>query len=170
MKNPLLVNAAELLRRPGSTRDIAIDVDPGEIGLAAPALVAGRPVEVELVAESLSDGVVVTGSIRASFSAECRRCLSPIDGMIEVEVRELYQLVVTDPDAFPIVGDQIDLVPMVRETVLLELPEAPVCRPDCAGLCPICGIDRNAATCTCAPETRDPRWAALEGLREQLPE
>lgn len=170
MKNPLSINASELLRRPGSIKQIRIEIDPEVIGLQSPVLEPGAAISVELDAESLIDGVVVTGRIRAGFRGECRRCLCPVEGYVDVDVQELYQVQVTDPDAFPIVGDQIDLVSMVRENVLLELPDAPVCRPDCAGLCPTCGVDRNLGTCTCSVETRDPRWAALEGLRDQLPE
>ena len=73
----------------------------------------------------------------------CRRCLRPLDGVVVADVDELYQEHVTDPDAFPIEDGQLDLAPMVRETVLLELADAPLCRHDCAGLCPSCGIDRN---------------------------
>lgn len=170
MKNPLSINASELLRRPGSIKQIRIEIDPQAIGLESPVLVPGAPIAVELDAESLTDGVVVTGRIRAGFRGDCRRCLCPVEGYVDVEVQELYQVQITDPDAFPIVGEQIDLAAVVRENVLLELPEAPVCRPDCAGLCPTCGVDRNLGACTCTVETRDPRWAALEGLREQLPE
>lgn len=142
----------------------------GPVGGANSTIVPGSTIVVDLVAESLSDGIVVNGSIRAPFQGECRRCLSPLAGFIDVDVHELYQVHVTDPEAFPIVGDQIDLVPMVRETVLLEIPDAPVCRPDCAGLCPHCGVDLNVTTCDCVAEAIDPRWAALEDLRNDLPE
>ncbi|MFZ9157663.1 MAG: YceD family protein, partial [Ilumatobacteraceae bacterium] len=74
------------------------------------------------------------------------------------------------PDAFPIENDQIDLATMVRESVLLDLPDSPVCRPDCAGLCPACGADRNLGDCGCRIETPDPRWAGLDAIRDQLPE
>ena len=67
-----------------------------------------------------------------------------------------------DPDAFPIEHGQLDLAPMVREEVLLAVPDAPLCRPDCAGLCPTCGADRNAAPCDCDTAVRDDRWAALD--------
>ncbi|MDP9463474.1 MAG: DUF177 domain-containing protein, partial [Actinomycetota bacterium] len=77
---------------------------------------------------------------------------------------------ITDPDAFAIVGDQIDLVAMVRENILLDAPVAPLCRPDCAGLCPTCGIDRNTATCDCVSVVADPRWDALSQLKANLPE
>ena len=77
------------------------------------------------------------------------------------EVDELYQ---HDPleDALEIVGDQIDLVPVVREYVLLDLPDAPLCRPDCAGICPKCGADRNLGACDCDTSVARP---ALVGAR-----
>ena len=57
------------------------------------------------------------------------------------------------------------LGPMVRELVLMELPPAPLCREDCAGICPTCGADRNQATCDCEQDLGDPRWAGLDALR-----
>ncbi|MFZ9580934.1 MAG: YceD family protein [Ilumatobacteraceae bacterium] len=50
------------------------------------------------------------------------------------------------------------------------MPDSPVCRPDCAGLCPACGADRNGGDCGCRIETPDPRWAGLDAIRDQLPE
>jgi uncharacterized protein len=170
VKNPLLVNALELLRRPGSSKQFTFPADPSMIEIESSVIVPDSTIDVDLTVESLTDGVVVNGSIRAAFQGECRRCLRPLEGFIDVEVHELYQVQVTDPDAFPIEGDQINLVPMVRETVLLELPEAPVCRPDCAGLCPQCGIDLNTGTCDCVSESIDPRWAVLDSLRDEFPQ
>ena len=168
MKNPLLVNALELLRRPGSEKPVVLEVQSADIGLDDSRLVIGAPIEIDLVCSSLNDGVVVEGSVRATFHGECRRCLASVTGRLEVDVRELYQQTVTDPDAFAIENDQIDLKLMVRESVLLDLPDAPVCRPDCRGLCPTCGIDLNADSCSCVTESVDPRWAALDALRDQL--
>lgn len=170
MKNPLLVNALELLRRPGSERAVEVDVEPASISLDDPRLVPGSDIEVRLVCASLSDGIVVDGLVTARFQGNCRRCLAPVLGELACRVRELYQVALTDPDAFPIVNDQIDLSVMVRETVLLDLPDAPVCRADCAGLCPVCGIDLNSGSCSCETATPDSRWAALDALRDQLPE
>lgn len=169
-KSQLRVNALEMLRRPGTLRTVRYDVDPSVLDLADERLVADNAVEVDLTCESLSDGIVVRGRITAAFHGECRRCLQPLTGRISPEVHELYQTTVTDPDAFPIENDQIDLAPMIRETVLLELPEGPLCRPDCAGLCARCGADLNEAPCSCPTETVDPRWSALDAIRDELPE
>ena len=68
-----------------------------------------------------------------------------------------------DPEAFPIEHGQLDLAPMVREEVLLGVPEAPLCRPDCPGLCPTCGADLQTGPCGCSTEVRDERWAAYLG-------
>jgi uncharacterized protein len=80
-------------------------------------------------------------------------------------VQELYQVRPSSEDAFPFDGEQLDLEPMVRELVSMELPLMPLCRDDCAGLCSICGVDRNEQQCSCAIDERDPRWAALDALR-----
>jgi len=89
-------------------------------------------------------------------------------GELVAEVSELYQVHPTSEDAFAFDGEQLDLGPMVRELVLMELPPAPLCRPDCAGICAQCGADRNAAPCECRQDLVDPRWAGLEQLRERL--
>jgi uncharacterized protein len=165
MASPLLVNAAELLRRPGTDKPIVLRPTVAELDIDDPRLPLDGEVEVALRLESLTDGLVVDGEIRVPWASACRRCLEPATGITISEVHELYQVVVTDPDAFPIVGDQIDLRPMVRDLALLDAPIAPLCRPDCSGLCPVCGNNRNIDPCTCDTTTVDPRWAGLEGLR-----
>ncbi len=170
MSNPLLINVAELLRRPGSERRVSLQPTVAELGIADRRFDLKATVMVSLRLESLTDGVVVDGELRAPWADSCRRCLAPASGEVASDVHELYQSQITDPDAFEIVGDQIDLVPMVRESLLLDAPAAPLCGPDCAGLCPTCGIDRNTATCDCVTAVADPRWDALSQLKAILPD
>jgi uncharacterized protein len=170
MPHPLLINAAELLRRPGSERRLDLHSTVAELGIDDPRFRPESEVEIDLRLESLSDGIVVDGELRAPWSDACRRCLAPAHGEVVSKVNELYQQTITDPDAFEIEGEQIDLVPMVRENLLLDAPSAPLCRADCAGLCPTCGIDRNVATCQCATADTDPRWDALAQLKANLPD
>jgi uncharacterized protein len=165
---PLIVHAAELLRRPGSEREVRVEVTLDELGVHDDRFEPDRTVEVVLHLESLSDGIVVRGEVGVHWRGTCRRCLQPVSGHESAQVHELYQQTITDPDAFPITGDQLDLGPMVREHALLVVPDGPLCRPDCAGLCPHCGIDRNEHTCTCVVERVDDRWAALDALRSTL--
>ena len=164
--NPLYVlrvNARELLRVPGSSRHIDEAVDATDLGVPDERITG--PIGVDLDAVSSIDGIVVTGSISIPWSTACRRCLTEVTGTTVVDVDEVYQDDVSDEEAFPIEGDQIDLAPPVREYVLIELPDGPLCRDDCAGICPVCGIDRNETTCDCDTSVRDDRWAALDDLR-----
>lgn len=165
MASPLLVNVAELLRRAGSIREIDRQIDVAEFVFDDTRIVEGSKVDVELTLEALTDGIVVHGKLQADWKFECRRCLRPLTGHTEVEVQELYQAVISDPDAYPITGEQLDLLEMARENVLLAVPLAPLCRTDCPGLCPQCGSDLQSAPCSCSRQVRDERWAALDALK-----
>jgi len=159
---PLRVNAVELLRQPGAVREVVVALPAEPLDIAHERL-AGD-IEVDLWLEALNDGIAVTGSVTAPWATECRRCLTEVGGAAVVEVDELYQVEVLDPDAFVIEDNQLDLAPLVRESALLELDRERQCRDDCVGLCPVCGVDRNSVTCTCDTTVRDDRWAALDDL------
>lgn len=158
----LKLNAVELLRQPGAIRHVDITVEGEPVGVVHPAL--GGEIELGLVLEALNDGIAVRGTIGVPWVGVCRRCLVDLDGIDVVEIDELYQKTVIDPDAFVIEDGQLDLNPLVRETALLALDDERLCRPDCAGLCPNCGLDRNLEHCDCNTEVADPRWAALDSL------
>jgi uncharacterized protein len=118
----------------------------------------------DVVLESVLGGVSVTGTVTAPWVGACRRCLTPASGTLRLKVRELYTEDGDGEETYPLVHDDVDLEPLVRDAVLLELPQAPLCRPDCLGLCPSCGANRNEEACACeAPG--DPRWGALDVLR-----
>ena len=89
---------------------------------------------------------------------------------MQVEFDEMYQPTVHDAEAYEIENDQINLLPMVRENILLALPLGPLCREDCPGFCPNCGADLAEAACGCDTTIKDPRWSALEGLKGNLPD
>jgi uncharacterized protein len=165
---PLVVNVAELRRHPASRQELRTEVPSEGLSVVDSAVPAGAPIEIDVALESLSDGIVVTGRVSAPWAGACRRCLGAAGGRLDVLVRELYQPKPTSDEAFPIEGDQLDLEPLVREALLLELPLAPLCRADCAGLCPECGADRNEINCGHHAEFRDPRWDALDELRSRL--
>jgi uncharacterized protein len=159
---PLRINAVELLRQPGATRDVDVVIDAGPLDAAHEHL--DGEIHVALQLQAMNDGIKVTGTVEAPWATVCRRCLVDVFGSAVGSVDELYQIDPIDPDAYLIEDGQLDLVPLVRETVLLELDRERQCRDDCAGLCPICGIDRNTDSCGCDTLVTDDRWAALEGF------
>jgi uncharacterized protein len=159
----LRVNAVELLRQPGAIRDVAAVVVDAETLDAGHEHLDGE-IRVSLQLKAMNDGIEVTGTVNAPWATVCRRCLVDVAGVAVGHVDELYQIEPLDPDAYLIEDGQLDLVPLVRETVLLELDLERQCRDDCAGLCPGCGIDRNVDSCECDTSVADDRWAALEGF------
>lgn len=163
------INARELLRQPGLDKRISLALAPDELGVTDDRI-AGD-IAVDLHAISGIDGIAVGGSISMPWTTSCRRCLTAVSGRADIDVDEVYRDDV-GPDgefdvdgAFEIEGDQIDLAPAIREYLLIELPDDRVCRADCAGLCPMCGADRNTDPCDCDTTVRDERWAVLDDLR-----
>ena len=105
--------------------------------------------------------VVLTGDVSVAWTAECFRCLGKASGVAKSMVREVFEPKPTEGETYQLNGDVIDIEPMMREAVALEFPIAPLCKADCAGLCPQCGVDKNTTACDCETEPKDIRWAAL---------
>lgn len=158
----LRVNAVELLRQPGAVKPVDVTVSGAALDVHHDALSGNIGVDVLL--SVMNDGIVVTGAVTAPWARPCRRCLTDLSGLASAEISELYQVEIIDEDAYPITDNQLDLAPMARQAALLELDDERLCRTDCAGLCPKCGIELNNASCDCDTEVKDHRWAALDGL------
>ncbi len=164
---PFLVQVASLRKALGTTRH---EERSGVIdGLAAVGVVVpdGTPVRADLTLSSYPGGISVVGTVRAPWIGECRRCGGPVEGTVEPVVRERYAPGNgpgdDQDDAYLMSGDELDLEPLARDAVLLDLPLAPLCSPDCRGLCPQCGANWNAGACLCPPVV-DPRWSGLDSL------
>ena len=111
----------------------------------------------------------------------CDRCLKPVEVPIEASVELMVErgadgrsgagereLKHDDLGVVEVEGDSFESAPLVREQLVLELPAKPLCRADCAGLCPRCGADLNLGACGCGDAAVDPRWEALGALRDKL--
>jgi uncharacterized protein len=164
---PFRIPVADLLKRVGLQRAVQLQAAAGEVlGAGAATVPAEAETSVDLQLERVPEGVVARGIVRAPWAAECSRCLAPAQGDITVHVDELFEREPVPGETYPLGDEVIDLAPLVRDAVVLELPGAPLCRPDCAGLCPICGGDRNEVDCDCHVDDTDPRWAALQQLSD----
>ncbi len=169
--NPWLLPITTLRRQVGARREERRAGRIGELSVVGSVVPATAEVVADVRLDSVDGGIEVAASIRAPWQGECRRCLRPLSGELLCEVRELYrarhlhETTDADEDTYPLEGDHLDLGPLVRDALLLELPLAPLCREDCRGLCPTCGGDLNAGPCECPSTAPDPRWAALDLLR-----
>ncbi|MEX2658506.1 MAG: DUF177 domain-containing protein [Acidimicrobiales bacterium] len=161
---PFVVNVADLLRRSGTGRDEVLEGALDQLEVVDTRMPAGSPVRIEARLESVGDGVVAKGQVVAPWEGECRRCLKTVTGTLRSDVLEVFEAEPKEGETLLLDGMTIDLEPVAREAVLLDLPLAPLCTEDCEGLCPSCGVDRNEVACKCTPPAADPRWAGLEGL------
>jgi uncharacterized protein len=136
----------------------------GAVGVLVPD---GTSVDADLILSSYPGGIMAAGTVTAPWQGECRRCGGPVAGTVVATVRERFAppgaAETDDDDAYPLTGDQLDLEPLARDAVLLDLPLAPLCSEGCLGLCPQCGQNWNVSPCACVPE-HDPRWSALDAL------
>jgi uncharacterized protein len=170
--SPLAVNIARLGRRPGAMFPLHDVVpSPSRIGLEMIGIQAGAPLELDLRVESVSEGVLVTGTLTAPTTGECSRCLTPFSGLIEVSLTELfaYRDSITDAtteedEVGRVAGDFVDLEQPIIDAVGLELPFSPACRADCPGLCPQCGVPLATAGPGHHHDEIDPRWAKLAAM------
>lgn len=133
--------------------------------------IPGSDLVLDLRLESVSEGVLVSGTIRVMLTGECARCLDPLTSHLEVDIQQLFVYPGNeideddeDDEIGQLVDDYVDLEPVLRDAVVLALPLAPVCREDCPGLCPRCG----ARLADVDPDHRhdevDPRWAGLRAV------
>ncbi len=111
------------------------------------------------------------GRIEGDVALECSRCLNEAHAHVSDEAHLIFaesggEEEIDDPDVYLLDPNahEIDLRPALREEWLLAAPSFSLCRDDCKGLCPHCGIDLNTGTCTCDDKTPDSRWDALRKL------
>lgn len=150
---------------------------PEGIGIMSIGVPPGSDIELDLRLESVIEGVLVSGTATVQLAGECSRCLDPVSDELEIDLQELFVYEETDARGRPVepeqddeedeqyhvVGDHLDLEPVLRDAVVLDLPLAPVCREDCPGLCPQCGF-RLEEDPGHQHDVIDPRWAALGAL------
>ena len=150
--------------------EIELELEPFEFGGERYLPVPDR-VPAELAVTKASTGLVFELAFRARLHGPCFRCLE--DAVLELPIsgRE-YQA--ANPEGSDelrtqyVVDDKLDLAAWSRDAIALALPDKILCRPECAGLCPVCGKNLNDEPHTHEEEASDSRWAALEALRDRL--
>jgi uncharacterized protein len=128
------------------------------------------PVEVEIVVDNTGTIYAGRGRVRTLVQLPCARCLQdftyPIETEFQAAIVESSRSDQFSPDeGFIFIDEEMaDIGPLVEEAIFMAIPICPVCQPECQGLCPVCGQDKNTATCSCHEDTIDPRWEKLKSL------
>ena len=176
---------SELEREP---LDFALELAPGAIDFGeqaeqrGPLATSGR---AEVIHEHRGPKEIVPdirlrGDFAARLQVPCARCVEPVEVPLASDFDLIFRPIGADagPPERSITApeteigyyqnDSLLLEDVLREQVLLSLPVRTLCKPDCKGLCPRCGVNRNNQTCTCEEGPADPRWEALAGLRSRI--
>jgi len=163
------IDVRDLVGRPGTTKVEQVSGTVDELATELASLREDTPITGELVLESLDDGILAIGVLDGSMSLRCARCLKEFERGFSVRLSELFVLFPhEDSDEYPLDPEGfLDPDQMVRDAVGVEHAFAPVCRPDCRGLCSRCGGDLNLGECTCTEPETDPRWDALDTLLDE---
>jgi uncharacterized protein len=183
-RSPLVFDTRTLGRQPGSARsETRVAPAPADLRVALAYVPTGADVKLDVLLETMSDGVLATVEASAPVAGECARCLEPVASSVEVFFRELYEFEEDpatgrlsgkigrasesdDADRRFLDGSLLDLEPALRDAMVLALPLAPLCRSDCEGLCPECGVRLNDAGPSHDHGGKiDPRWARLRELQ-----
>lgn len=143
------------------------------------------PLKISLDLTNTGNGILVEGSISGALETACVGCLTPLQETVTTEISEEFvplsqalpevedDMALEELAVFTLEGDErLDPTEAVRQAILLSLPTEPRCKPDCKGLCPKCGANRNAGECDCKVESKttpEERWNPLLKLRRMNP-
>lgn len=172
---PFVVDVRALIGKPGAYERLELTERAGPgVRTEIVTVPETATVRMDVMLESVREGILVTGSARATGDAVCSRCLDPVEVPLEAGLQELYAWTADDAEVDDLGelgphldAELLDLRPAVRDGLILDMPLAPLCDEDCPGLCPTCGV-KLADDPGHRHETTDPRWAALSALKNDL--
>ena len=174
-QSPYRINLHELPRRAGEMREYSLNFPaPEDVGIPLLKIPTGEEINLDFKAESVDDGVLITGIVRSHAEGECGRCLEQVEMEIDQRFQELFLYASRawdnpeeDDELFFLDGDVADIEIPIRDAVILSMPINPICSQDCEGLCAECGEKWRDLPDDHAHEVTDPRWTGLAGWKPE---
>ena len=157
-------------------KKLDIVIDPAELDLEGENATLDGMTEFSGETQRIDGKAHIRGTINAELTLDCTRCLEPVGKHIDVSFDDVFldageehhagetEIEVKALDESLVPDGKIEIAEVVREQILLALPDQVFCSEDCKGLCPKCGANRNLIDCKCADNEIDPRWAALKKI------
>lgn len=173
------VDVAEIKKEAGSHKTVPLETQLDPVEFSGQTVQFPKPFRGRAEIWNAGDRLLVQAQVEGEALVQCSRCLTPFKAPLSVSFEEEFVEGLVEEEApredeedlsvaTRYEGDVIDLTDSLRDSILLELPMKPLCRPDCAGLCPTCGANLNEGPCGCEKShTVDPRLAALQKLLDK---
>ena len=162
----VVVNLEDKIENPGDTLPVAGHIDAATYKAGEKSFSLDDGISYDVMLTNTGDGVLATGIVRAHVTGECDRCLEPASFDIAGEIEEFYLFEEPeDPEAYEdgyeLLGEDriVDLGEPINDAVVMDTPFVVLCKPDCRGLCPTCGINLNVEQCDCAAQA-EAEWAS----------
>ncbi len=158
---------------------VTITADPERFSINYDGVLGVKAVVVDLTVQHVDEEYFCQGTVKATLTLECARCLEGYDCHLDSDTdflcrgaelpKESDEQVVDDEDYAYFTGNDfaVDISQFVRQALILAIDIKPVCREDCKGLCDGCGTNLNEADCKCSLDKIDPRWDALRDLKKK---
>ncbi|MDO4920775.1 MAG: DUF177 domain-containing protein [Phascolarctobacterium sp.] len=159
------INVAEIKKRLVGAKNLAFELEPAELEITPEEMALMGSVRLEGTISNVGDVLLLKARLSGQVKRTCGRCLKEFTAAAEAEVVEKFYPAGAENienDAFVYDSDVIEITEPLREGLLLAEPMQALCKPDCRGLCPVCGADLNEGDCGCDRLTVDPRLAALK--------
>lgn len=159
------INVAQIKKRLVGEKSFAFELTPAELEISPQEMAIDGTVQLTGSISNAGDVLLLQAVMEAKVQRTCGRCLKEFTGVTKAEVVEKFYPASAENienDAFVYDSDVIDITEPLREGLLLAEPMQALCKPDCRGLCPVCGADLNDGDCGCDRLTVDPRLAALK--------
>jgi len=159
----MFLDITDLIKKKTDEKEFSLEInrdmlkrDDFEVKLISPLIVKGK-------ATLDGEDIIVKGSIETSIKSFCARCLKSVDYPLNINFEERFSKKQGE-DIYPMLEDRIDLEDMIVDNVILSYPLKVLCKEDCKGLCPECGLDLNEGQCDCLKDVIDPRLEALKSF------
>ena len=164
------INIASVLRNDGASKAFSGNVELGTFDYMGSTLQFAEPVLIEGKVYSIGGALEISAKITGEYKTECSRCGQPVVGKLSGELFESIDSDFSDIDeeCISISGNVIDISGSVEACIFESIPLQPLCREDCKGLCPVCGIDLNKNECNCDDTVYDPRFAIFRNLSKEV--
>jgi uncharacterized protein len=163
----LVIDVGDLRGAPGATKEIQTSEAIHGLQGALGRISEEHPLTLDLIAESMVDGIAVSGDVQATIHLVCSRCLIEFDQQLDVSINEVFYFSTPEDEGYEVEGRTIDLEPLLRDVLVLAIPIRPLHTKACKGICAICGADLNEFDCGHREEVADLRWAPLKALLER---
>jgi len=155
----MYVDISSMLFKPDVVVEFCATEEVGRIDCGGEIIEFTQPVQISGTCSHAGENIRVAGTICGSYRGVCARCMGEVTAEAEIPFEEEFGKKVDEenPDRYLYEAEKLDLSQMLEDLLLLNIPTRHLCRPDCKGLCPVCGADRNIIQCDCQPEQSETR-------------